>query len=137
MVFALVYQDGLMGAFDGILARKRAGTFSKPSAVNEALTHYAQISMRKYDAKQFHDVAYIDGFAAGFTFFAKLDPKLPHAIPLYYIYGRGLANQPATRSDFKRQLGSVKASCPEAFQQAQKIVRATPEGIAIHHRAWL
>jgi len=137
LVFALAYQDGMIHAFDVIGTKRRLGYFSEAGAAQRMLGKYANLSACKLYEEQYHDVAYIDGFAAGLLFFIDVKKATPIRLPAYYIYGLGNVDQPPSLEEFEAMLPAVASKCPEAYAQAERIANALPDGIVIHHRAWL
>lgn len=137
LVFALAYQDGMLHAFDVIGTKRRSGYFSEAGAAQRMLGKYAKLSACKLYEEQYHDVAYIDGFAAGLRFFIDVKQAAPIRLPAYYIYGLGSADQPPSLKEFEAMLPTVASKSPEAYAQAERIASALSDGVVIHHRAWL
>ena len=118
-IFCWYFHDGLRHALQYILGSARSGGFSDPSEPEKVSQLYLQLRQEAIRTKKYVDVAYIDGFLTGITFF-KASNKDRRSLPFYYVYG----HSPMRRfDDFK-----------SALKRASKFHKAANE-FAVHRIA--
>lgn len=134
-VYTAMYQDGMEHAFDNLLYKRKTGLMSNFSYLETHMKSYRDILRRqKVKEKQFHDVAYIDGYIWGLTCFLAND-ELKKQIPMYYIYGHGPILE---KKEFEKMLKSPRKAHKLASKWAQEyILRVYKENMAIHHSPFL
>src|SRR5207302_816611 len=86
MIYALVYQDGLMHACDWLTAQATAGKASHKCYVVSTARHYEKLRGEYLAGKRYVDVAYIEGFLNGLIF-GIATKKERRRIPLFFLFG--------------------------------------------------
>jgi SIR2-like domain len=116
------YQDGLIDAFDHIVANAPKGQYNHCCHTVEMVSRSYPLLREQREADgRWLSVAYIEGFVAGLTFLISdgADRKL---MPIYYVHG---AEPLRTRDDYERVAPSFAQRSPEAFAyvryQAQRL----------------
>ncbi len=87
MVFCSAYQDGLIHAFDRILARRHTGQYSHKCDVGKQLILYDQIRGRHLKHRSYYDAAYAEGYFKG-LFYLVCDDGQRKNMPFYFIQAR-------------------------------------------------
>jgi hypothetical protein len=88
IVICASYQDGLIHAFERILALRNTGTYSHRCQILRAFKPYDDIRKRKLSAKRYEDVAYVDGYTSALMFILlSEEEKMEHPLPFYYAFG--------------------------------------------------
>jgi len=125
------YQDGLIHAFERMLARHGSGEYSHVHRVEHVLRDYAELRTTRVRARRYHDVAYIDGYQNGLLFLIADDVER-RALPLYYVYGG--SDDLRSLTAFRREAVRAEALHRSAYKQARRIARQWSPGIIPHHR---
>lgn len=133
IIFAASYQDGLIHAFERILALKNSGYYSHKCNINAALRGYYNLRRDKLKSKKYQDVAYIDGYMNGLLFLI-VDHGACESLPVYYVFGA--KEQPKSLDEFselRRQAFDLhKSAYRFALRVAQE--KGYQKGMAIHHK---
>jgi len=119
MIFALSYQDGLAHAFEDILETKKSGRFSDIEYVHRMIHSYEILLKRELRARDYYDVAYIEGFMNGLICLLA-DDKQRRRLPLYYVFGSG---DILTYSQYRELARDASKLHKTAFEFARKTVR--------------
>src|SRR6266487_1632177 len=87
IIYCWAYQDGFLHAIERILALRKSGYYSHQcNPVNAARTYEFHLRPAKVRAREYGEVAYIDGYVAGHLYFLG-DDALRRLTPRYYVYG--------------------------------------------------
>lgn len=82
------YQDGIIHAFERILATKKDGSYSCPHCVLHLVDSYEKGAEMHKKEKLYHDVAYCEGYKMGLMYLLA-NKKMRENFPMYYLYGFG------------------------------------------------
>jgi hypothetical protein len=129
VVFAWSYQDGLIHALQRVLDLRKTGRYSHRCDVIRAARAYESLRASKLRQRQYHDVAYIDGYVDGHVVW--LEPTLVAKIPFYYSFGK--PRHVRTLNSFKRALKRTP-SHRRSHEFARKLVsrELIPGGVLQH-----
>jgi hypothetical protein len=135
MVYCASYQDGLMHAFERVLARSHSGDYSHQCVVALQLKKYESIRKENLRAHRYLDVAYIEGYMNGLVFLLADDEGRAH-LPFYFVFG--LNGQPRTLTDYRRVLRASVNLHKGAKAVAERVVREKlGPGDDLHHSPFL
>jgi len=132
-LLTLCYQDGLMHALSRIGARRHTGEYSNIHNVHRRLHSYEIIRQQHVRKRSYMDVAYIDGYLNGLSFFLA-KPSERKELPILYIFGA--ERQPMTRDRYQRLLRKSQSVHRGAYGSCQRLAQKTDlkvPGIVIHH----
>jgi hypothetical protein len=132
-MYSLAYQDGLMHALDRILTLRATGYYSYSCNVRNTLKTYAEtVRVAKLRAKQYSEVAYVDGYVAGHLYLLASDEERK-AVPIYYIFGYDNVLQ--TYDEFKKALSKAPKIHKRAHASAERLTKRSKlaSGIGLHH----
>ena len=65
LVYSMVYQDGLIHAYQRVCAMKRTGYYSNPVNIDNSIHSYVQILRSKKEQRDYYEQAYIEGYLNG------------------------------------------------------------------------
>ena len=135
ILYAAMFQDGVMATFDHIIASRCTGTFYDPKRVH-ALIHRTNDTMKEYEELgRYEDVAYLQGRLDALVFLVSNDAQRRH-FPNYFAFGVDEAI--VTKGAFLRIAKKTSKLHPKAFKRAVKILdKHKGEGLAIHHVPYL
>ncbi len=119
------YQDGMIHALDRVLAVAPSGRYSSYDRVAEIVRLYAGVRRDKLRGKQYHDVAYIDGYVNGLTLVVAPD-EMRMAVPLYYVFGCRKDLRSATA--YRREARRAETLHKTAYRQAKFLVETKLDG---------
>jgi NAD-dependent SIR2 family protein deacetylase len=86
IIYTYSFQDGISDALEHGLFNRRTGKYLCPTFIGNRINNYENILKRKEKIGKYWDVAYIDGYIYGLSFF--IVPKSVRSkMPLYYILG--------------------------------------------------
>jgi hypothetical protein len=85
VVYTWFYQDGLLHCLEKVLALQNTGSYSHICEVKQKIELYERIRKEKLQAKNYFDVAYVDGYING-LFFLLADDDMQEALPLFYVW---------------------------------------------------
>jgi hypothetical protein len=135
IIYCACYQDGLIDAFERMMARRHTGEYSHQCDVANLLKKYDSIRAENRRACRYLDVAYIEGYMNGLLFLVA-DDKMRVHVPFYFVYG--LDGQPATISQYRRALGRSAYRHRRAVALAERTVRKVlGPGDTFHHTPFL
>jgi NAD-dependent SIR2 family protein deacetylase len=137
VLFATHYQDGLIHAFERILAKMKTGYYSNPQNVLNAIQAYEGLRKEKLKKRIYHDVAYIDGYITGLIYFLSED-EFRESISFYYAFG--VNHDIETLEDFTAICNLIEKPHKSSYQYAKRILKEkniTDEDIIIHHTPFL
>lgn len=117
-IHCAAYQDGLMHAFDRILARAKTGEYSHVCKVQNTVKAYSRMRREKLARRAYHDVSYIDGYMNGLIVFGIGKPAAP-SLPLFYVFGA--KQQPRSLVSYCRLASKAGALHSAAHRHACKI----------------
>jgi hypothetical protein len=134
IIYAASYQDGLMHAFERILAMSHTGEYSHRCDLIAKLQRYEKIKKDNLRRKRYLDVAYIEGYMNGMLFLL-LEDKERRTLPFYFIYGQ--SDQPRTFAQYSSMLRRVRHH-KAALREAERVVkmRLGPND-EIHHTPFI
>lgn len=136
LIYAAAYQDGMAHALGRAVKLRGTGEYSNAQRTHGAIHKYMEMRRARLQARNYEDVAYIDGYVNGLTFLM-LDHKQRRVLkpPLYYMFGK----EPMwSLADFTRCLkrgDTHRASLARARRYVGRSVN--PEGLEFHHPPWL
>ncbi|MBB6218157.1 hypothetical protein HNQ80_004297 [Anaerosolibacter carboniphilus] len=137
ILYSLCYQDGLIHAFERILALKRTGNYSHACAIGNTLRAYEKKRKEKLKKKVYHDVAYIEGYMNGLVFLL-MDEEERSGLPLYFVFGYD--HSISTLDEYKSIIQNAKELHKTSYEYASKYVsHITNESgdIVFHHTPFL
>lgn len=113
------YQDGLIHALEYIALNQHAGRCSNVAGIRKTITAYTDRRAEYLKRKRYPDVAYIDGYCAGFGLLLADDGdrKSP---PMFYVYGAG--RQPRDERECRAMLMNARALDEDAYDYCAKMV---------------
>jgi hypothetical protein len=117
VLYTAFYHDGLMQAFQRMLALANTGYYSHSCNVTQAVTTYEEMRKDMVRRKRYGDVAYIDGYINGLFFLLATD-ETRKVLPLYYVFGA--KNQPVTLTEFKKVRRKAATLHKAAYQSVLK-----------------
>lgn len=138
LIYAASYQDGMVHALGRAVNMRCTGEYSNGPRSHRVMHAYLQRRQQKLRARNYEDVAYIDGYVNALTFllFDRKDRKWLKP-PLYYMFG---SKSPIwSLTDFFRRLkrspNAHRASSMSARRKVSKLAHA--EALEFHHPPWL
>jgi hypothetical protein len=138
ILYSAFFQDGLIHAFERMLARRSYGDYATPQAMVSKVPAYADMRSEKLARRQYGDVAYIDGYLTGTTFLVPGTDGFRRRLPLYYVFG---ADAPIySLSSFQKVRRKAAILHKSAYRFAQHAVRAPggdPKNLVFQHMAFL
>jgi len=139
IIFTGSYQDGLMHAFEKVIALKSKGVFSKPKSIEAIFNPYQKWKKEKLREKRYEDVAYIDGYLNAFYFLLApndLKKELVHP-PLYYAFG--ITDKIiGTFENFDEIVSELPDLHKSSYKRATKMVNELEsDNVEFHHPPWL
>lgn len=137
VVYSLFYQDGLLHAFERILARRKTGEYSDPCRISPVIDSYIKWKSQKLKKKLYNDVAYIEGYVSG-LFYLLVDDEIRSKMPLYFMFGYN--SDISTLDEYKSIVEKNEILHKASYQLAQKIVSTVTnesEEIVFHHTPFL
>jgi NAD-dependent SIR2 family protein deacetylase len=134
VIYAHSYQDGLIHAFERILARAKTGEYSSPEHVRAVVEAYDPIRRRKLREKAYWDVAYIDGYTNGLVALL-VEEDMLDALPIYYMFGAG---ELLTYDDYVSAADHASDLHKTAYRIACRLAaRYHDDTTVLHHTPWL
>jgi hypothetical protein len=136
IIYAAIYQDGLIHAFERILSLKNSGYYSHKCNIAASLHGYHKMRKDKLKLRKYHDVAYIEGYMNGHLFLV-IDHEYREDLPLYYIFGA--KEQPRTSDEFAELRKNSFDYHKSAYRFAMRLSKEKGyrKGMAIHHTPFL
>lgn len=134
VIYAHSYQDGLLHAFQRILARFKTGEFSDPLAVESLIAAYDQIRTTKARQRGYWDVAYINGYTNALAWVIG-DDDAREGVPMYFIFG---AEALFTFAHYQSAATRAENLHPTAYAVARHLARRyQSDARPLHHTPWL
>ena len=136
ILYTTSYQDGLIHAFERILARQNSGYYSHICNITKTLRGYEELRRDKVKSKKYQDVAYIEGYTNGLLYLV-FEQDTREALPLYYVYGS--KEQPKTFEEFRELRRHAFEFHKSAHRYAERIAQQQEQqkGLEIHHPPFL
>jgi hypothetical protein len=129
-LYALSYQDGLIHAFERLLATKKSGENSCGQHIINVIRSYDPHIKDCLHKGKYNDVAYFTGYQAGLAYFI-LDEKQRQSMPIYFMFGNA-ANIMNLKQYLKLEKNAAKLH-KSAHKKAEKLTRGVSEGFVLHH----
>ena len=86
VIYAHSYQDGLLHAFERVLARFKTGEYSDPTRIEALIGAYEPIREAKMREGAYWDVAYINGYTNALAWL--VSPEEDRAgLPMFFVFG--------------------------------------------------
>jgi NAD-dependent SIR2 family protein deacetylase len=134
-IFPIVYQDGLMHAFEHIIGRKNSGKLSNEHYVSHLIHSYEKTQKEFLDAKRYADVAYIEGYRNGLLYFV-FDDNQRSNLPMYYLFG--CKEKPRDFKQYTKLARNAHKLDESAYAFARKLAEQLhEEGVELHHEPFL
>jgi hypothetical protein len=134
VVITAAYQDGLLHAFDRMLAMAHTGQYSHTCEIVSQATKYERIIKDNLRRHQYIDAAYAQGYFNGITYLL-LDDRRRKTLPLYFGFG---LPEMHTLAEYKRALAGRRGHPNAAASYAKRIVTDNlgPKNL-LHHTPFL
>ncbi len=135
LIFATVYQDGLIHAFERILDEQSSGRFSDLHFVQRQIDGYEQMIRRYKTERNYWEVCYFTGYMTALEYFSMIDMMEDSdidTIPSYFHPGIGYLSREAF-DDSVRDFPDIHKG---ALAQARKILRHSAGAEVIQHLPW-
>jgi NAD-dependent SIR2 family protein deacetylase len=131
-IYSLVYQDGLLHAFERLGATKNSGENSCPTRTINVIESYDTLIKQHLHRHRYLDVAYFTGYQVGLTHFL-LDEKSRYSMPMYFLFGVG----PLSREEYLK----LEKDAGELHKSAHKVAKERvseigSKALVIHHPPW-
>ncbi|MDD2619042.1 MAG: SIR2 family protein [Syntrophomonadaceae bacterium] len=137
VVFSLCYQDGLIHAFERIMARRNTGEYSDPYRISRIINSYFKWKSQKLKKKLYHDVAYMEGYINGLTYLL-IDDERGIEVPVYFLFG--YKSDILTLDEYKNIIEGNQILHKASFKHTQKIVSSITNDsseMVFHHTPFL
>ena len=135
-LFCLSYQDGLLHAFQRMLARRGTGEYSNSHHLHHQAHSYQAAIKEKRRARRYWDVAYVEGYLNGLLTPLVESDLGPTRFPPYFLFGS--SEELYSFSQFKKALRDGESLHRAAYRQAKKIVPRLQGGrLLIQHTPFL
>jgi hypothetical protein len=138
MIYAAVYQDGLVHAFERITARWKTGEYSHRCRVAQKIQQYEQIRKLHMSNRHYLDAAYAQGYLNG-LFWLVMDRRTRAELPCYFNFGPTIAEREITTFNGYRRIMRAKRQVHHkgAFRIAKQVVTKLGPGEVLHHPPFL
>jgi hypothetical protein len=130
--YCLAYQDGLKHALGRIATLRNTGYYSHSCNLGNTLKIYEKGRKANLRARNYLDVAYIDGYING-HFYLVAPAEGRQACPIFYVFG--CAEELTTFDQFRKALRRARKFHRGAFLRAESLLKRYPPGagIQLHH----
>ena len=136
IVYALMFQDGVIHALERAVALKKTGEYSDSRRMRALVARYRELRAERWEQNAFSDVAYIEGYIAGLEqTLVELTPGTPFKFPLYYCLQSN--KRLASLEQFLQHIGDLQSENPQLESHARDIAESLGNRIVIHHQPWL
>lgn len=138
IIYVACYQDGLKNALDRATNVQGSGEYSRPGHLSNVMRDYHRWQKKKLRQGKYEDVAYIEGYINGLTYFLMNNEERAQVeVPRYFVFGLDAFN-----CNFKKFLAVTKRKpClhKAARKRALHFVKrlSDPSSIDFHHPPWL
>lgn len=133
-LLAAAYQDGLIHACDHIESNKPNGRYSFRGYTDRKVEMYAELRRAKLEAKEYEDVAYVDGYVNGLAFLTADDAER-EAIPLYVVFGHD--GTLSSHEEFREAAARAASLDADAHEHAEQRAAALPAGTRYQHSTFI
>lgn len=136
IVYCLCYQDGLLHAFERMIAMKRTGEYSDPARLHGLLHTYDKHLKREcLERGIYHDVAYIEGYENGLAYLLMNDDER-EALPPFFAMG--YEGEIRTLEEFADISQKAKELNTDAYEYALELTRKMDgTDLTFHHTPFL
>ena len=134
LMYSTSYQDGVIHAFERILALKKTGFYSHAHNTQHSVRGYDEIKKAKLKIKKYFDVAYIDGYINGLLYLLA-DDRFRKFMPLYYVFGSD--EDLSTEAKFKKTVAKAQKIHKASYVSATEIVKKYNSAEVLHHTPFL
>lgn len=128
------YQEGLIHAFERMLARMNTGCYSHDHTTIHAIHEYDEMKQQKIKSKKYGDVAYIEGYTNGLIYLLASDQERKN-IPLYLIFGA--KEDISSLSKYIKLSGKASSLDRASYKWAKEAANKLDDGITYYHTAFL
>lgn len=128
------YQEGLIHAFERMLAKVNTGQYSHNHNIIHWINDYEKIKKEKTKYRKYGDVAYVEGYINGLSYLLASDKNRKY-LPYYYVFG----SKENIRSFSRYVRLSKRASVlhKSSYKWAKKNAERLGEGMTYHHTPFL
>lgn len=134
IIYTLSYQDGLLHAFERILARKKTGEYSHPCHIISFINSYAKLRKEKIRKRAYFDAAYIDGYIEGLMLLV-VDEEERGKLSPFYLFGH--KGQIKSFNEYLEIIDSGISFHKQARIQAEKLASKSMLETVPHHIPFL
>jgi hypothetical protein len=134
LVHALAYQDGLLHAFERIVAKIPSGHYSNPHSTFHLVPSYEAVVRGAVRKRAYIDASYGRGYLNAMKSL-DLDDEHADTLPLYIVWG--MKDDLRDFREFKRAADSAGDLHKGATEAAAREIREIPKGVVPHHPAFL
>jgi hypothetical protein len=134
VIYAHSYQDGLLHAFQRVMARFKTGEYSDPTRIEALIGAYEPIREAKAREGSYWDVAYINGYCNALAWL--VSPEEDRAgLPTFFVFGEeGLF----TFDQYKTAASKARRLHESAYGVARALAtRYQDRATALHHTPWI
>ncbi len=128
LVYSMVYQDGLIHAFQRVVSMKKTGYYSDIANIMRSIQGYLQILETKEKLKDYYEQAYVVGYLNGLI--SLVDLKFNVLPPLFYTFDNEEIIY--TLDEYMEQRKNFIINNREIFECADKLVK-DKSYIIMHH----
>lgn len=131
MFMCACYQDGLMDAFDYIMANRSKGDFYHRCYTERMMSEvYEPLREERSEEGIWHTAAYVEGYLNGLMFLIA-DDETRKEVPLYYVadYDGDLQKL----EDYEKAAPEFQKLNPEAYEYARYEAAKLAPGVDFHH----
>jgi NAD-dependent SIR2 family protein deacetylase len=133
-IFSLVYQDGLMHGLEDVMGSKKSGYLSDGHKLGHMIQSYQILQKRYLAARNYWEVAYVEGFMNGLVYFLSSNKRTPK-LPLCYLFGCG---DITNLRDYTRLARNARSQHKSAYSFAERIASVVhTESVSFHHSPFL
>jgi NAD-dependent SIR2 family protein deacetylase len=135
-IYCALYQDGISHALSYLMYHADSGLSFYPHKIFNSIDSYNEIRKLKVKAKNYPDVAYIDGYIEGLHTILFEEEDL-ESFPFWYLYGHGPVED---KNSFEESINDNEIFHKAAENFAQKTFKDILQGtsdLVIHHRPFI
>lgn len=134
VIYAHSYQDGLLHAFERVLARFKTGEYSDPTRIEALIGAYEPIREAKMREGAYWDVAYINGYTNALAWL--VSPEEDRAgLPMFFVFGEEAL---FTFEQYNGAASKAKRLHESAYGVAGRLAtRYQDRATALHHTPWI
>jgi hypothetical protein len=133
ILYAASYQDGLMHAFERMLAMAHTGQYSHHCELANQIRSYDKIKKDNLRRGRYDDVAYIEGYSNGLLYLP-LDDKGRKGMPLYFNFGMP---EMRTLKEFKKALASKRRHKASLALAKKLVAKQVKYKDVLHHTPFI